>query len=363
MLGGGEHSFLDLLSHLPSHWENLVIVPHEGDLSCKLRVKEIPTLVRPLPSMKPWYVLEVLNALRVYAKICKRYQPDLIYANGSRAAFYGGIIGRLMDLPVIWHCRTADADPFLDCLLTRLSDRIIANSQATAKRFGIALRNKVEVVYNGLDLDWLRDYDVGKPALVQPSWKIILVVARISKWKRHDLALTAFQQVAEIFRECHLIYIGAKDRSEPEWWETLQERTHRSPFSERVHWLGHVDDVRPWYRVASLLLLPSENEPFGRVVVEAMACGVPVIATKSGGALEILREGRNGMLVTPGDAEAMADAILSLLRNDHLRTSLIQSGKVRAQDFGLDRHIGKMVEIFDRLAYRPDARRSRPVNF
>ena len=122
--------------------------------------------------------------------------------------------------------------------------------------------------------------------------------------------------------------------------------THRSEFSDRIHWVGHVDDVRPWYRLANMLVLASENEPFGRVLVEAMAFGVPIIATKGGGVPEIVRHGQDGLLVTPGRADAIAEAMEEVLNDKGLREKFGRSACKRAQTFTLDTHITKMLHVF-----------------
>ncbi len=347
MLGGGEHSFLDLLSRLPHPWDILAIVPEKGELKTRLERKGIKTQVIPLPSMKPWYAYSILASLIAYFNLCRSYRPTLIYANGPRATFYGGIAGRILGLPVIWHCRIADPDPYLDPVLTRLSSTIVANSHATAKRFNIPSKSKVKVVHNGLDLQALRDETIPKPNLINETWRIILVVARISRWKRHDLALIAFEKVAAENSTAHLVCVGSSDVLEPEWWNHLQEMTRQSEFSNRIHWIGQISDVRPWYKVADILLLCSENEPFGRVLVEAMACGVPVIATRSGGIPEIVRHGEDGLLVSPGSINEMANAMTELLKNDRLRRHLAQSSIQRAETFSLSTHVEQMIKVFE----------------
>jgi glycosyltransferase involved in cell wall biosynthesis len=349
MLGGGEHSFLDLLSRLKDSWDILAVVPEEGELETRLRQKGIKTQVIPLPSMKPWYAFSMLTSLIAYFNISRRYHPTLIYGNGPRAAFYGGLAGRFLGLPAIWHCRIADSDPYLDPILTRLNSRIIANSHATAKRFKGSLQSKVTVVHNGVDIERLRDHTGLWPDLIENTWKVVLVVARVSKWKRHDLALAAFQQIAALEPDAHLVCVGSPDELEPEWWNHLQKQTHQSEVSKRIHWVGQISDVRPWYKAAHLLLLCSDNEPFGRVLVEAMACGVPVIATRSGGIPEIVRHGEDGILVSPGNVDEVADAIAKLLGNEALRGTLADSALKRSEFFTLGTHKKKMIKTFQEL--------------
>ena len=347
MLGGGEHSFLDLLFHMPLEWRPLAVVPEEGDLASRLRGGGIETLIQPLPQIRPWLITKILHALKRYTTLLRSNDLSLVYANGSRAAFYGGLACRLCTIPLVWHCRIADWDPILDRLLCILSTKIAVNSRATAQRFSQVCRSKTKVVYNAIDLNWLQSGPASKPDLIGDNWKVILVVARASKEKRHDVLLSAFESVAANDTNVHLVCLGGKDHLDLEWWQQLQERTHASLFSDRIHWIGHVDDVRPWYRVAYLLALASQTESFGRVLVEAMACGLPVIATRAGGIPEIIRDNEDGLLVTPGSAAEMAEGFSRLLKNDSLRQRLIESGLERALSFDIKAHVNQMVTIFE----------------
>jgi glycosyltransferase involved in cell wall biosynthesis len=299
-----------------------------------------------LPSIRPWLTASIISSLTRYLKLYRRYAPGLIYANGSRAAIYGGIAGRMMGIPVVWHCRISNRDKHLDPILTRLCTCIIANSQATAKRFGPTLLSKIRVVYNGVNIQWLRQKDVSRQDSVHPLEKVILVLARASRWKRHDLALSAFEKVASQEERAHLLCLGDKDPLDLKWWKFIQEKATRSPFSDRIHWIGQVDDVRPWLRAAYLLLLTSENEPFGRVLVEAMACGVPVVATRCGGVPEIVRDGQDGLLVEPGHADQMAEAIRKLFKDNILRDRLVKSALKRAETFSIEDHAKAMHQLF-----------------
>jgi glycosyltransferase involved in cell wall biosynthesis len=345
MVGGGEQSFLDLVSHLPISWKVLAAVPQQGELAVRLRNHDIPVRVLALPSLKPTQALSILKALGSHARTYRDVRPHVIYANGSRAALYGGLVGRALRIPVLFHCRITDPDPYLDFFLSRLSNRIIANSGATAKRFNSGLSGKVKVVYNGVNLGWLKEASISKPAMVEDGWKVILVIARVSRLKGHDLALSAFEKVAELEPRAHLICLGSKDPSDPEWWDCVQAKSARSPYVERIHWIGEVDDVRPWLRSSDLVLSASRSESFGRVLVEAMACGVPVVAMRSGGVPEIIRDGQDGFVVK--NLNEMTDAVLKVLRDAALRDRLGSSGVERAQSFSLARHVHGMVQVFE----------------
>jgi glycosyltransferase involved in cell wall biosynthesis len=350
MVGGGEHSFLSLLANLRDSWHPLAVVPSPGDLSVALETAAVPIDCIPLPRIHPLNLSKMLKTLKALAELCKRYKPALIYANGSRAAFYSGLLKLTYKVPVIWHCRVAQKDPLLDALLQFFSDRIIANSQATAARFRAKRQGKIRVIYNGLDIAHLRDHTVCRPHGLEDEWEIILVIARVSKWKRHDLILYAFETIADQIPNAHLVCVGARDPFESSWWDHLQLTTTKSRYSDRIHWIGQVDDVRPWYRAADVMVLASDNEPFGRVIVEAMACNVPVIATRTGGVPEIIRHGRDGLLVSPENDRELAGAIAKVLNEADLRNRLVRHGRQRAEMFDLGSHLEKMNAVFEEAA-------------
>jgi glycosyltransferase involved in cell wall biosynthesis len=95
------------------------------------------------------------------------------------------------------------------------------------------------------------------------------------------------------------------------------------------------------------LLMTSENESFGRVVVEAMACGVPVVAVRSGGVPEIMRDGLDGFLVPAGDVAGIAAAALKILRDDDLRSRLSESAVERAQCFPVATYVQGVLRVFE----------------
>jgi len=347
MLGGGEFSFLDLVARARDRWKILAVVPSDGDLGSRLREKELRTRVIPLPPLRRWFVHKMLKALAAYLRISGKFGPDLIYANGSRAAFYGGITGRVLKIPVIWHCRIATSDTFFDFVLAKLANRIIANSRAVESRFPSLFRSKVRVVYNGIDLDWIRSGPVVKPDMVLRHWKVLLSAGRISQSKRHDLLIEAFERIAHSEPNAHLVLVGSPDALAPAWWDHLQELSRRSAFADRIHWIGQSEDMRPWYKAAAVLVMAAENESFGRVLVEAMACGVPVVAVRSGGVPEIVRDGQDGFLVTTGDVAGIASAVLKTLKDDELRSRLSQSALDRAEYFPIATYIQGVLRVFE----------------
>jgi len=355
IVGGGELSFIEMIHNIPNNWKPFVIIPHKGELSNRLRHFE--TWFIPLASLKPWNLANILLTLMRFLKLFRKHRPNLIYANGSRAILYGGIIGRLMRIPIIWHCRISHSDMPLDFLLGGLSNIIIANSNATARRFHPCFKQKIRVIYNGIDIEYYSSKNnFIQPEIIEDDWIIILVVARATRQKRHDIILSTFESIAELYKNAHLVCIGDKNKKEPHWWNHIQNTIQNSKYSVRIHWIGPVKDVRPWYKSATVKILASENESFGRVLVEAMACRLPVISTHSGGVPEIIRDGKDGLLVTQGNVCEMTNAVRKILEDSYLRESLVKSGIQRSHSFSLDAHMNKLVYLFEQAVKKKDNR-------
>lgn len=348
MIGGGEHSFLDLISNLPNKFQSRVVLPKKGELSSRLASRKIETRIISLPPIRPWSIFRLSHCIFSIVQTCRNHCSSVIYANGSRAAFYGGIVGKITGTPMIWHCRIVEPDPYLDPTLKLLSQYIVVNSYATQGRFDFNARRKVWVVYNGIDLTWIRHSDLNPMGKVLNRGRVILMVARFSISKGHDIALLAFDRIAKKHSDIQLVFIGTHDKRAVNWWNFLQSQSAKSRFSDRIHWVGPIKDVRPWYNLASVLILPSSNESFGRVLVEAMACGVPVIGAKSGGIPEILRYGQDGLLIPIRDASRLAEAIDVILTNHNLRERLSIAAVQRSNFFSLQKHVEQMVEIFEK---------------
>lgn len=341
MVGGGEHSLLDLMTHLPESYQTTLFTPEVGSFSQAATQRGITVQYLPMPKLG----FRSLAALKIWLRFFKQLKPDLIHANNSRAAFYAGIVGRILAIPVIFHCRIAAQDPKLDWLLVRLADCIVVNSHTTAHRFKAWQRLSLHVVYNGVDVV---DQSVLKQEQRPFGAKVVLLcVARVSRWKRHDIVLQTFEQLASYIENLHLVCVGGADPDELDWWKILQEKTQQSAFKQQIHWLGLQTNVEPWYQQADILFLASKEEPFGRVIVEAMGHKLPVIAFNQGGPAEIMTDGVHGVLLEENDD--VVARLKPVFESSALRQELGEAGYLRAKDFSLAQHVRKMDTVFKSL--------------
>jgi glycosyltransferase involved in cell wall biosynthesis len=154
------------------------------------------------------------------------------------------------------------------------------------------------------------------------------LVGQIIPRKGHDLLLDALPGILDQVPQACVFFIGA-DLFEPDsrFEVSLQERLQASPgLRGRVQFTGYLENVEEVYGALDLLAIPSREETFGRVAIEAMAAGCPVVATRSGGLTEIIQSGRNGLLFDPENPSALAESIVELALNAGLRRDLIEKG-------------------------------------
>lgn len=254
---------------------------------------------------------------------------DLVGANSLKAAVVVALAAPLARRPWVWHLHDRLAADYLSAplvaglrLLAAVGPRaIVANSRATAATAGRGARGKVSVAYPGLPFE----------SFTAPRWRprgAVGIVGRVSATKGQREFLEAAERVARRYPRTLFRIVGAALFDDAAVEAELRARSARSPIANRVEWSGWVDDVpRHLRRLRMVVHASPVPEPFGQVVVEAMAAGVPVIATAAGGVPEILGapEGESiapgvrrtpvGVLVHPGDPDALAFAIEWIL--DH----------------------------------------------
>ncbi len=245
---------------------------------------------------------------------------------------WGRVLGRLARVPVIvGNCRGGGA-PWRqhERLLWPLAHHILCNSQALKSvltdRCGVPER-RITVIPNGVDPDYFQP--AAGPVAGPPR---VLSLARMVPDKDHDTLIEAFRLTVREHPEAELWLVGDGPRL-----EEVRDLSRRLLPPDRVRFLPPREDLRPLLHQASLLVLSSRTEALPNVVLEAMAAGLPVVATRVGGVPELVRPGRTGWLVDPGDAPGLAAALGQVLGDPATRQAMGRAGRLRArQKFSLE---------------------------
>jgi glycosyltransferase involved in cell wall biosynthesis len=252
-------------------------------------------------------------------------------------------------------------------MLARLTDRIVTLSpalKADLVGMGIAGPEQIDVVPLGMNLDPLLGCSARREELrselgILSGQPLIGIVGRLVPIKNHRLFLEAARSMVDSGNPAHFALVG-----DGELHDSLQMLAGEMGIASRVHFLGWKQDMGPVYAALDLLALTSDNEGTPVAVIEAMAAGVPVVATAVGGVPDVVRDGATGWLVPPGDAPALRRAWLDALhRDERVEEIIARARREVVERFGREQMISTMADLYRRLASRKDdaARARRPL--
>lgn len=358
-IGGGEKHLVDLANglHARGHEVYAAIRPDSG-LRAELQALPQPNRLM-LRAQGP---LNILNAFNL-AHFIREHKVDVIHAHIAHDYLLAALTAKLAGRGKVVITRHVLFQ--LNNLHTRMLkrvDRVIAVSQAVADSLHAFAPARIAVIHNGIDLsrftrvsaarDWLQSSlksDIGISLIVG-------MVGHLAPIKGQEEFIRAAAIVGSQRSDVAFVIAG-EDKS-----RTRENRRHLERLIKdlrldgRVHLLGWVDDVPRLLSALDLLISPSRSEPFGLSIVEGMACGVPVIATSSEGAREILADDVTGKLLASGNPDELADAIGSLLADEEKRRRFVaQALQVVRDRFALESMVSKTELVYESLFTRePD---------
>ena len=173
----------------------------------------------------------------------------------------------------------------------------------------------------------------------------IIFVGRFADFKGILFLIDSFSQLIIDNYDARLYLVGDGDEE-----SKIRKKVSALNLEKHVIFFGYKKNTLAYIKNADLLVLPSNNEPFGRVLLEAMNIGTPVIGTKSGGIPEIIEDGINGLLVDYGDIEALKNSIIKILKNNSLREKIIQGGYESINSkFCVETYQEKLENVYDTL--------------
>lgn len=239
----------------------------------------------------------------------------------------------------------------LERCVNRLTTQVVANSQAVARdtmEDESLPAGRIRVIHNGVEVPARPVGQDARPDGMPPGRRVILCVANLIHYKGHLDLLAAAAEVLPAFPDVALVLVGDGPMR-----PALADAVDRDGLRGRVHFLGHRADVSDLLAASDLFVLSSHEEGFSNALLEAMAHGLPVVATAVGGNLEAVEDGVTGLLVPPRDAGALAKAMMSLLADPPASSRMGQMGRARAAKlFPLDRMVHETETLYSALLDR-----------
>jgi glycosyltransferase involved in cell wall biosynthesis len=375
-MGGGEVALLNLVKYLDRRrYEPVVLVGADGPLVSRLQEAGVETHVLAVDprigrtrkdSLGGGTILRLGNVVRglAFARKLSRFIRaggfNVVHTNSLKSDVLGGIAARLAGVPVVWHVRDRIHRDYLPgpvavvfrTLCRWIPQRVIANSAATLQTIDpTEKRSGICVVHDGTELPPTNGEAIPTIPPQQAHRPLIGLVGRISPWKGQDVFLRAAAAVRRAFPLARFQIIGAALFDEADYERSVRSLASELKLDDCVEFTGFRSDVPALIANLDVLVHASTSgEPFGQVVIEAMAAGKPVVATNGGGIPEIVLDGQTGLLVPMRDATAMADAICHLLADPASAAAMGTRGRQRvAECFTIQRTAAGVQAVFDEL--------------
>ena len=353
---GAQRRLLDLAPLLRDHGVHLTLACPPGELSDTWTAAGHPhePLVlpahsglrrpasrrRPGPSAIAREVAAVARSARQIARRARRF--DLVQSHNLWAHLETAIAGRLARRPVVLDLHDIVEPGGGRRVLgaaARLATATIANSAATAGTIP-GERATIHIVHPGVEVTRFRP-GAANPVVraelaADPTAPLLAIIGRIDPNKGVDVLVRAVGALDASVGQVHLAVIGREHVATADHTRKLRDLAHAT-LGDRVRFVPPRDDIPEVLRSVDVLVNASRHEPFGRTVLEAQACGTPVIGTNAGGIPEFVSDGETGLLVPPFDVDSLSDAIRRLLGDPELRKSLSeQAARAAVDGFSLE---------------------------
>jgi glycosyltransferase involved in cell wall biosynthesis len=309
---------------------------------------------RKFGTIRHYNPVTTLPAVLAVARYVRQEDFDIVHTHSTEAGIIGRFGAALAGVPAVVH--TVHGVPFtwdrntilnrfvLGCerVAARSTDCIITNADAITDEYlqrGIGCVEQYETVYSGIDID---RFSKATPATdVDGPGVRILMVGRLVDGKGFEDLLGAVERLED--RQLSVYLVGDGPRR-----EALEATIDRRSL-ENVHLLGYREDIPDIMAACDVFVLPSYREGTPRVITEAMASGLPVVATDIAGIPEQVEDGTNGFLIQPGDVTALVNCLERLVSSAALREDFGMAGRQRAERFSRERMLADIEEIYREL--------------
>lgn len=349
-LGGGEYGLLNLIKAMDKDKYNLtLLLQNEGPLSNA--VQKIGVRVRFI-KMRGWRKIKnvpqnYLFTLPKIRKMVKELKIDLIHCNTYRLNPYSVLVAKSIGIPCITHIRWFTRKDHIKKFKLDKADLLIAMSDYMASFFKNSSCN-VRTIYDGIDIDKFKRTEkirrkIRKELNIDSDKFLVGMIAQITPRKGHKDFIKAAALVKDTLPKIRFVVVGGSIIDSTLSLQKLKDYAEEVGASNLI-FLGQRDDVPDIFSALDCFVLPSHTEPFGLVVIEAMAAKVPVVATCSGGPEEIIIPGESGILIPIKDPNAIANAVTKMFYDKDFRNRSIENAYIRVRD---KFDISKYAEIMD----------------
>lgn len=371
--GSAQNTMLTVLGHDRTQYEPVVIAGHPGSWDaqggmaateehCRRLEKEriscviVPSLVRPI---SPW---KDFCALWTLVGILRATRPAIVHTHTSKAGVVGRVAAWLAQVPVIVH--TPHGHVFyghfglwksrvfvqIERMLCRVTSHLVALTSAERDDHldrAVGCADRFAVIPSGIDVERFRHARVAgrqiPPGFDCPTDATIVgSIGWLTDIKGHRVLVEALGHLKDEFPHLHVVIVGSGGQH-----DVLLAQADSLGLRDRIHLVGHRDDIERCLAGMDCFAFPSLNEGMGRALIEAMAAGLPVVASRVGGIPAIVRHEENGLLVAAGDSRALSEALRRILTDPQLADRLGRNAsRTIGQEFGVKAMVDAVESVY-----------------
>ena len=354
--GGGEKRLLDLMlegRNADIKW--LLIFQEDGSLVEQIRKLGID--VRVVPSGRMRELHRFLASVLKIASLVRQERADVILSWMWKAHLYGCPAGILAGIPSLWSQLEVPDDYWLKRAVTMLpaSGVFINSKSGKAVLEKLCPQRPIRLVYPGVDLHRFNPATLPSPEETRQKLGLPLevpligIIGRLQRWKGIHVLVQAMPKVLKKYPDAHCVVVGGKHKPEPDYGNYLEEQIYTLGLQKQIRLVGLQRNVPEWMQAMDVIVHASNNEPFGIVIVEAMALGKPVVAAANGGPTEIITDGINGLLTPYGNSDALASAILRYLDEPEFAHRVGSAARERSLDFSTQQYAQNFIQAIREL--------------
>jgi glycosyltransferase involved in cell wall biosynthesis len=351
-MAGAENSLLNLTGKLDRRlFRPIFMCAGEGPFAQSLRALGIPVSFVEFPRLKTPNPFRIWRTAAQLVRFIRAEGVQLVHANTPRSNFYAALAAKWSGARLVWHARNLLTEGMIDLdnILGFVPDRIVCNSDAIRARFR-GRQNAVTII-NGVNLDRFTPTISGRKVRdefgIPTEAKVVGITSRLDPEKGHDCFLKAARELAEHHGNLRFMIVG-KAFIDGQYREAALRRLSTDlGIADKVIFTGFRTDMPEVLASFDIFILAADAEPCGRVLFEAMSMQKPVVATNTGGTPEIVVHDETGILIPPGDPDALALAIRSLLEDEKRAAEMGRLGRKRAVErFSIEAHVRKTEALY-----------------
>jgi len=357
-IGGAERALLSVLERLNRElWMPLVACPVEGPFVNEVRSLGVPTYPMLFPAWRKLaHLYKRLPALRKLSNLLQEIQPAILHANDMYWVPQAIWAVKQLSVPVVSTIRQNLHPIRVRQYQLNRAERLITVSE---KARDILIEegvpsDRVHIIPSGVDVDRLTAESNGtcvrRRLGIPLEAPVIGCLANVLEIKGQDILLSAFADVAKSYPDAHLLLVG---RDTSLFGGQMHALANQLGIGGRTHFVGFQADVRPYITAMNLVVLSSRSEGLPVSLLEAMAMGLPVVASAVGGIPELIVEGVTGRLVEPENTSALREAMLDYLAHPQRGIEEGKRGKERVQrNYSIQAEIQALEELYHSVVSR-----------